>query len=349
VGFLSLNAERRTAADGGVAWHQLLLTWQRWDANWYRQIAEEGYRVGRSVAFFPLYPLLTRVVSIGFDGQILLAQLLVSSLAFAAAIWLLYRLARLEVGPTAAYLTVLLTACFPTAFFLLAPYTESLFLVLTLAAFWFARCGRPWAAGLAGFCAALTRAQAVFLVLPLAYEYLRHRRQQGKPPALGLLAAAAPALGWLMVAAFHRLVVGEQRSGLEILQAWGYRVVPPWEALAASWMWIATGGSRGLTEIEALNLGCLLGFLLLGILVARRLPFAYALYVWPSIALLLTREMWFTPLMSVSRYVLVLFPCFFVLAAMLVRRPRLAIGWLIVSALIQVVLMRLFARGTFVA
>jgi len=49
----------------GRPWSDLLSTWQRWDALWYQQIAEHGYHAGDGTsAFYPLYPLLVRIVSL---------------------------------------------------------------------------------------------------------------------------------------------------------------------------------------------------------------------------------------------------------------------------------------------
>jgi hypothetical protein len=331
---------------GGEPWSELLSSWQRWDALWLQRIAEDGYRAGDgSTAFYPLYPILTRGASLVLGGQTAAAGLLVASAAFLVAVWLLYRVARLEAGARVARLAVLLMALFPTGFFLVAPYTESLFLALTLAAFWLARTGHPWAAGAAGFGAALTRAQGAFLVLPLTYEYLRRRDERGDRPGWALLAATLPPLGFIGVTAYHRLVVGEGRSSLGVLGLWGYRVVTPPEAVSASWAHVA----RQSDPIEGLNLLCLLGFAGLAVLGLRRLPLAYALYVWPSLVLLFTRQMDYSPLMSVSRYTLVLFPCFIVLAQLLSGRPWLAYAWLIVSAFFLALLFDYHVHWGFVA
>jgi Mannosyltransferase (PIG-V) len=147
---LHLNAPAGAEGDwsellirGGEPWSELLSTWQRWDALWYQRIAEAGYRPGDGTAHFqPLYPLLARIVSVPLSGQVVWAELLVSSAAFALAMWLLYRVARFDVGPLVARLSVLLTALFPTGFFLLAPYTEALYLTLTVAALYLARSWR---------------------------------------------------------------------------------------------------------------------------------------------------------------------------------------------------------------
>src|SRR5205823_737800 len=101
--------------------------------------------------------------------------------------------------------------------------------------------------------------------------------------------------------------------------------------------------------IEGFNLLCLLGFSSLAAMTLGRLPFSYALYIWPSLALLYTRQMWFSPLMSASRYTVVLFPCFILLALWLAQRPLLAVCWLVVSIVLQGILLVYWVHWGFVA
>jgi hypothetical protein len=327
-------------------WAQFLSTWQRWDALWYQQIAMHGYHAGdNTVAFYPLYPLLTRLVSFPLGGHIVLAEIIVSTIAFGLAAWLLYTLARLDVGSGPALLAVLALAFFPTGFFLLAPYTEGLFLCLTMAALLFARRDQPWLAGLAGFAAALTNAQGAFLVLPLAFAYLRHREENGRWLGLGLPAAILPPCGLIAFTLYQHFALGEWRTSLAVQGNWGYHVYPPWRVLSDSWSFIAHTGD----PIETLNLACIAGFTILAIVATVRLPLVYALYLWPSLALLWAREITtLSPLMSDARLVLDLFPCFILLALWLSRRPWLAAGWLVVSLMLQVVLLNDFEHWGFV-
>jgi Gpi18-like mannosyltransferase len=348
---------------GGEPWSELLSTWQRWDALWYEHIAQAGYRAGDgSTAFFPLFPFLSRVLSIPLGGEIVLAGLLVSTIAFGAAMWLLMRLTRRDAPPGRPVelpvppLVALATALFPTGFFLLAPYTESLFLALSVSAFWFARTDRPWHAAVAACFASLTRPQGAFLALPLAAEYVRQRDlgpwlrgAPGPRPGIAALAPSLPGLGAIVATFVLPLLSGQRGSPLDVASYWGYAIVPPWDALAASWRHILAGGEHGnLAEIEALNLVSLLGFGALAIVAIRRLPLSYSLYALPSIALLYTRTTYFSPLSSDARYVLVLFPCFMILGTWLARSKALAISWLAVSALLEILLLQFWARWGFV-
>lgn len=362
-------------ARGGGLVGAILSNWQRWDGLWYQHIAEVGYHAGDgSAAFFPLYPVLSRLLSFVLAGNIVVAELVVSSLAYVGAMWLLWNLVRLEVlrmtggrggsgsAPgsrlplTVPLLTVLLTALFPTGFFLLAPYTESLFLLLTAASFWFMRSGRLWAAGIAGFLASLTRAQGIFLALPLAYEHVRARGtvawlrgRGGRPPGVALLAAALPVAGMLVFTLYQVGVLGEHRVGVGAQTPWGYQVAAPWDVVISSWSYIIRKPSEPSAGIEFLNLLCLVAFSAIALVGARRLPLAYTLYALPSLGLLFFRRMWLSPLMAVNRYVLVLFPCFVVIALWLAPRPKLATAWLVLSLVLQLVLFQYWVRWGFVA
>jgi hypothetical protein len=83
--------------------------------------------------------------------------------------------------------------------------------------------------------------------------------------------------------------------------------------------------------------------LLVGI---RRLPAAYTLFALPQFVLLATRIQP-TPLTSTSRYLLVIFPAFVVLA--LIPWQRVRIAWAITSLLFLAVLVQEFQRGSYVA
>src|SRR5919199_3882824 len=164
-----------------------LSIWAHFDGERYVSIAESGYdetlsfssRYLASPAFFPLYPLLMRSVAALCGGPISPGGLsvygvLLSLVAFCIALYFVYRIAEDGWGTRAAQGTVLTLAFFPTSFFLNAVYTESLFLALSAGSLWAARVRRDLllACALAAFATA-TRNVGVFLIAPLAYEWLK--------------------------------------------------------------------------------------------------------------------------------------------------------------------------------
>jgi hypothetical protein len=118
-------------------------------------------------AFFPLYPIVTRAASVLTLGDIAVAGVIVSNVAFVAALVVLYRLALPHLGHDTAVRSLAFVALAPGAVAFAMAYTDSLFLLLAAGAFLAAEQRRwPWMAGLYAL-ASLTRLQGVLLGLPL--------------------------------------------------------------------------------------------------------------------------------------------------------------------------------------
>jgi Mannosyltransferase (PIG-V) len=311
----------------------LLSPLARWDAAWYLRIAESGYG-GSDVraAFFPLYPLLVRAVAAPFGaspGALLVAAYVVSLAAFLGALVLLHRLVSLELGRPLAQPALLLLAVFPAAVFFGAPYSESLFLLLAVGAFYAARTGR-WAwAGAAAAGAAAPRSAGVLLLLPLVMLWWSARPRSARDAAWLLLAP----LGVAAYAAFLGLAEGDAWRFLDVQDAWSRELTVP---LAGAWdgLGAAIDGARQLLSgqrevvyfeeaagdpyrIAAVNL-MLFGSLVFALVACagclRRLPKAYGAWVAASLVLPLTFPVKPQPLMSLPRFLAVLFPIFMWLA-----------------------------------
>jgi len=339
---------------------RLLGVWERWDACWYLRIADHGYERGEpSTAFFPLYPALTRAAGELLGGRMVLGGMVISGLAYIAAITGLYRLVQRDFDVSMARRTVLYLSVFPTAFFLFAPFTEALFLATAVWTIYAARM-RWWAwAGVAALLAGLTRIQGAVLVLPLAWEAWRAIRDErlvsgigGRswfraiPPGLAVL---APLAGPLLFYLYSSNEIGT--STLEAQRSeWGTSWDAPWNVLRWAWDWSFNQTDlpwRDLQAITAFNIVVLLGFVALLVIGARRLPLSYFLYAAPQL-LLISARVNPTPLTSTARYLLVLFPIFVILA--LLGRNRWADqSWLVLSLLFLGLLTAAFLQNTFIA
>ena len=184
-------------ADSGAAF-PLVGVWQRWDACWYTKIATYGYVGGdtNSVAFWPLFPAAIAPLGAVLGNAMALAGLVVSGVAYVAAMVGLERLVTRDFDRETAVRTVVFISIFPTAFFFFAPFTESLFLALAVWCIVAARERRWWLALVVGFLAALTRVQGLFLALPIAWEaftWFRSERPWQAPA--GSRGAAGPRPG----------------------------------------------------------------------------------------------------------------------------------------------------------
>ena len=296
--------------------------WQRWDALWYEHIARSGYSQGAAdAAFYPLFPGLVHLVAPLTGGQAALAALLVSTAALAAALVVLHRLVRADLDPSTANRTILYLAVAPAAFFLLAGFTESLFLLLAAAALLAARRGRPAGAGGLAALAALCRSTGLLLVAPLLVEVVaeaRRRRREGqrplRPAHLAVLLPVAAAAGWDL---WIRLRIGVPGGALSLQRdVWGNHAVAPWTALHDSLLTVVGGGHPE----EGLNLASSLALVLSVPLMLGRLPASYVAYTAVSVLPVVCREALVTPQESSGRYLLAVFPVF-VLLAQAGRRP----------------------------
>lgn len=149
----------------------------RWDSAAYFSIIKNGYQpssditsIYSNIPFFPLYPYLVK----GFgwlgvplaDGVYLLSGVVLSNLLFLGAIIVLYRLI-LEWGfsTITAERTIGLIYVFPTSFYFACFYTESLFFFLSVLGFLFILKEKWGAAAIISALAMLTRTQGVVLWL----------------------------------------------------------------------------------------------------------------------------------------------------------------------------------------
>ena len=294
--------------------HNLFTSWERFDALWYLRIADSGYRDGDgSAAFFPLYPLVTRGVSTVIGGHPLAAGLLVSNASFLAALMVLYLLTRAEFqDEDLARRTVLFTAVFPTALFFLAPYSESMFLLLVLVALWGARRSNWLVAAAAGFLAALTRNMGVLLTLPLLVEAV-HQAVLARPrrwPFPEVLAAAGPLAGLGVYLAFWRHLAGDWLAPLHQQAFWERHLQNPISTVgkgtheAFRWIGIYPGGYHLLDWMVAVPV------LAAAIYAVVKFRPSYSVYAWVSILIPLCYIFTGRPLMSFPRFALPIFPVF---------------------------------------
>jgi len=342
-------------ADGPTEF-PLVGVWQRWDACWYGKIASFGYEPAEmSANFWPMFPILVGFVGRLVGGSVALGGLIVSSIAYVAAMVGLVRLVGRDFDGVVGRRTILLLSIFPSAFFLFAPFTEATFLALAVWSIAMARERRWLLAGVFGFLAGLTRIQGVFLVLPIGWEAVaaagllawRPGRAVGgghigvDQLVRGGSAAMGPGLAFVGFLGFTALTVG--KTPLDTQDAWGGKeFFPPWDVAAAAWRWTVERHD----PLQALNLVLLV--LVIGLLIAgiRRLPVAYTLFAVPQVLLLATRIQP-TPLTSTNRYLLVVFPAFVVLA--LIPWQRVRVAWAITSTLFLAVLLQAFLAGDYVA
>jgi len=319
----------------------------RWDATWFLAIARDGYVPDPDrAAFFPLYPGLVALLS-PLTGA-LLGAIVLSLACFLVGLAAFHRLAVLEIGPAGARWAVAGMALFPGSLWFSSAYSEALFLAVSVGAVLCAREQRWGAAGMLGALAAATRSAGVLLVVPLALLWLEARRSGRAQPADGVWIAMVP-VGLLAYCTYLAAVGVGFTAPFDAQETWHRTFAGPWagpvDGAVAAWhglrqllhgspepvFFTAAGGDP--MEVARHNI-MLFAFLVLALVALvgalRRLPAAHGAYALVALLLPLSYPVAPQPLMSLPRFLAVLYPLFLWLGWWLARggalRRRVALG-----------------------
>jgi hypothetical protein len=301
----------------------------RWDAGWYFSIARGGYYWSprehgqQNIAFFPAFPMATRVTARLFGGAAeayLLAGVVLSHAAFLWALLLLHGLARrLTDSDQAAGAAVLLTACYPFAVFYGAYYTESFFLLGAVGALGALERGRPSHATAFGLLAGLSRPNGFLLAAALALVAWRAARD--KRPVTNvlpwLIAVAAPIAGMALYSAYIYSLTGDPLRWWSQHAAWGreFAGVSPFVETADRLVQHGLMAYLAEQPYTAVNAVAATVALALIVPVWRRLGAAYGVFLLVN----LVPPIVFGGAMSMGRVTATMFPLFIWLAVALAR------------------------------
>ena len=304
----------------------------RWDSLWYSEIATFGYRWDgdptrqQSIVFFPGYPLAIRLVYRFMGSHVFYAAWIVSLAAFACAMPLFIRLARLYLDDATARDSAWLLASYPFAVFFSAAYSESLFLLTMLGMFLAVHERRFGHAALWGLAAGLTRPNGWLLAVPITVlifygEPLPTRAREWLRRGM---AVAAPVAGMLLFTLYLQIRFSNGLAWLQGQEAWG-RVYRGLHLFAADRvLFIRDAGLvRYLVEqpFDALNTFAALLAVGLVVPISRRLGLAYGALV----AVMVLPPLLMGGSTSIGRMTSVLFPLFIWLAAAVPARHRTAL------------------------
>jgi hypothetical protein len=324
----------------------LLDVWVRWDATRFLVTADVGYEgpgsFPNSYAFFPFFPLAVRALtSLGLSGVV--AAMLISTVSSWVALAFLHKLAEEDVGRGAGRRAALYLALFPTALFLVAPYSEALFLAGAVPAFYFARRGRWHLVGPPAAVAMGTRFAGIFLLLGLTVEALRRVDRTPRDlmtAGLSLVVGLLPLLGYAAFLAqvkgdpFH--FVTDQRLG------WGRSFVGPVAALQNTIdRWDdPTQSTSFLAAYRVEVIAALVGVAFV-VWALRKKEWGYAAYMGSLLFVLMTSTEYF----SIPRILLTFFPAFVFIAEATLQRPRSHEMYLLGSTMVAALGVAVYTRG----
>lgn len=305
----------------------------QWDSFWLLDIVREGYYLRETetianVVFFPVYPFLIKVGTFIINDDIFVGWL-ISIFSLLLALIFLKKLIK-EFFPEIDYLeTIIFLLIFPTAYFFNAVYTESVFLLLSVATIYYAKKDKIYLVALLGFLAALTRVTGVLLFIPIVWYLLEQNKFNYKKfwkfnykkliAKKNLYIFAIP-LGLLSFFIFHYLKFDNFLLFFDIESAWGRSFEINKDHFIAS------------NPVARVNLILDLAFVIFSLATTyftwKKLDRGLALYMLATILVAVSTG----TLMSIGRYILVLFPMYMVAAS--IKNICGKFAWLLCSCML---------------
>jgi len=205
----------------------LLNNLAQFDAQWYLKIAVQGYQKNNlTYAFFPLFPLLLSFFNF-FIKNILLTAFIFNNLLLFLCFWLFYLLMKKYFSKTIITKALFLLFLFPLSIFFRSYFAENLLLSL-LIVFAYLLLGKRylWAAFILGLMN-ITKAN-VFLLdiyfLVNYYQFQKNKKISWKNIFLSIFLLGLPLACWLV---FCYLTKSDALYFLKVRSNWFYEVKPP--------------------------------------------------------------------------------------------------------------------------
>jgi len=348
---------------------QSIYSFANFDGAQYLKIAQSGY-LPLTQAFFPLYPISIRVISIVTSIPHLLSGLLISILSFIGAIVLLTKyLQNLSFTRIEIKWFIIFFLTFPTSFFLITLYTESIFLLFFLGGLVSLQYKKYVVAGMCGVAIGLTRVTGIFLVIPLFFQLLQ--TYVGQKNALfrlkeiidilklrkNVLILAAPIVGFFVYSVFLKFTTGDyfaffnlqpvsnatRSTDLVLLPQVLYRYIKIFMTATPNFQYFVAS----VEFITLIVIGSLIAYDLLKIIKeSKKNQFAQIGLHLYSISMLILPTLTGT-LSSLPRYALPLLSIYVILAK--VNNTRIKIGIASIFLILHLILFSFFIQGYFVS
>lgn len=325
-----------------------LASWVRWDTTCYISIAELGYQANLTTTVWPpVYPMLIRLFMFITPPSIL-AALLISSLATWLAFLVLYLLISTEHNEKTARNTITLMAIFPVSFFLVAGYTESLFIALACGSLLCARRQHWCWAGLLAAGATLTRNQGLVLPLVFLWEAFQQNREQSDKHLKNLfqiiVACSLPIFAFGAFAIYVRFVLGADWPWQTLSSYWDQHWGFPWQGIIGN-----TARLAALTSFDRFFwVPSTILDLIFAILAPLILAFnrrgtrsTFMIFAWLLLLTSLMKLGGGDILISFSRYLIPVFP-FFLILSPLVEKRKVWLGIFAIGLTLQGFLLAMF-------
>lgn len=341
----------------GGMWNTLAAVWEHSDSPSYLGIAERWYVTEGDprfhIVFFPLYPCVIWLFNLLINNT-LVSAMAVSAVASVIAAIFVYEAAAVDMEREAALRAVKYLFIFPAAFFLTAPMTEALFIMLSAAAIYFTRKKQYlWACifgALSGFTRSVGGLIMVFIAWEIAEDFitsyrmgkLREEKRMLILNALCLLIVPLGLLGYLYI---NYSVTGDAFTFMRYQKEhWSQGFGLFFESAATQADYAAraaqTGNANQLWSLWIPNLAASIASLVLMLIGSKRLRPSYRVYYLAYFAV----SCGATWLLSSPRYLTACVPLCFA-AAEITDEKRSDIAMTVILLLLQAVYLYMYVNG----
>lgn len=346
--------------------------WNQWDSDAYVLVGTQAYANPIHLAFFPLFPLLIRAISVVLSlfhpVSLRIAGVIASSGCFLASLMVLFTWCKHKFSDGMAYTTLAVLAFFPTSFFLRATYTESLFLLLTVCTFYFVDKKKfTYAAVFCGLASA-TRLVGVLFIPVIIGIYLYQNWQKNTHTlrqtlhTIGLTILASS--GFLLFSLYQYLTTNSFFTTFAISKNYWHRYFSfshMWEAITNNFhnlfgqnfstMCFTPGENYHFMiptcpSAAIINIAFTLVFLIWCIWITWKntQPRIYQILAWIMIILAIGSG-WFD---GMPRYILPCFPLYISIAKVLHKYPKIQPFYFAISAILLTIFTLMFTRGEWI-
>jgi len=321
--------------------------WANFDGVHYLSIARGGYDM--QAAFFPLYPLLTKLLAEIFGGNYFLSAFLISNFSFLFAAYYLYKLVKDDFSGRVAKWVTLFLLIFPTSFFFVSIYSESLFLLLLVLTFYFAKKRKWWYSSLLGILLSATRLVGVLILPALLWEaFLVYKKNIIKALSQSWSLFLIP-IGVLSYALFNLRKWGDAlyfikaHSQLSNSRSVDSIILFPQTIFRYSKILLSLSMTQFEWWIALLEVSTFFAVFFLIYLAYKKVKSSYLIFSALTFLLPISSGTF----SGLPRYVLILFPIYVALATL--KDTRIKISIAVLFAILLFIFIMYFSRGYFIA
>lgn len=320
----------------------------RWDGNSYIFLAQHWYVTkGDEAAFIvfpPFYPLLIRTLNL-LVQNFAFSAFIISFVSIFLGVLMFYKLLRLDYSKAKSRWILILLLIFPVSYFFLTAYPESLFFLLIVTSFYFARMKRFRESFFLAGLATLTRPFGVLVWPSIFIEWWCQKKRNYWE--LILMVSILVLVGVAYLSLNYSLFGNPLAFSVFLKNNWQKSFTFPWTGILNSWQrGIKTDPSNwnykyivGYAEAVASTIPYI--FMVLNVFIKKiRMRSSYLVYFVLATIFMTSTSF----LLSVPRYLLSI-PFFFITLGDITGYSKLKLLWVFTSVGLFVFFVSLFIKG----